>query len=53
MAVVGLFRRVANTTSASPNIVVAPKFMNELKRLPDDVLSFNKAIEEVGFRKEA
>ncbi|KAF4813289.1 Cytochrome P450 monooxygenase ATR2 [Colletotrichum tropicale] len=34
------------TTRASPNIVVAPKFMNELKRLPDDVLSFNKAIEE-------
>ncbi|KAL0935965.1 ent-kaurene oxidase [Colletotrichum truncatum] len=34
------------TTRASPNIVVAPKFMNELKKLPDDVLSFNKAIEE-------
>ncbi|UQC79553.1 cytochrome P450 [Colletotrichum lupini] len=30
----------------SPNIVVARKFMNELKRLPDDVLSFNRAIEE-------
>ncbi|WYZ35209.1 hypothetical protein EsH8_I_001485 [Colletotrichum jinshuiense] len=34
------------TARKSPNIVVAPKFMNELKRLPDDVLSFNKAIEE-------
>ncbi|KAF6835727.1 ent-kaurene oxidase [Colletotrichum plurivorum] len=34
------------TTRASPNIVIAPKFMNELKRLPDDVLSFNRAIEE-------
>ncbi|GKT81246.1 cytochrome P450 [Colletotrichum tofieldiae] len=30
----------------SMSIVIAPKFMNELKRLPDDVLSFNKAIEE-------
>ncbi|KAF4782347.1 cytochrome P450 [Colletotrichum scovillei] len=34
------------TARKSPNIVVAPKFMNELKRLPDDVLSFNRAIEE-------
>ncbi|KZL75866.1 cytochrome P450 [Colletotrichum tofieldiae] len=34
------------TSTKSTNIVVAPKFMNELKRLPDDVLSANKAIEE-------
>ncbi|KAJ0158815.1 Ent-kaurene oxidase [Colletotrichum tanaceti] len=34
------------TARKSPNIVVAPKFMDELKRLPDDVLSFNRAIEE-------
>ncbi|KAK1999549.1 cytochrome P450 [Colletotrichum falcatum] len=34
------------TTKKSTSIVVAPKFMDELKRLPDDVLSFNKAIEE-------
>ncbi|GKT48263.1 cytochrome P450 monooxygenase ATR2 [Colletotrichum spaethianum] len=35
------------TARKSTNIVVAPKFMDELKRLPDDVLSFNKALEEV------
>ncbi|KAK2026053.1 cytochrome P450 [Colletotrichum zoysiae] len=34
------------TTKKSTNIVVAPKFMDELKKLPDDVLSFNEAIEE-------
>lgn len=34
------------TTKKATNIVVAPKFMDELKRLPDDVLSFNEAIEE-------
>ncbi|KAJ0313165.1 hypothetical protein COL5a_004016 [Colletotrichum fioriniae] len=39
------------TARKSPNIVVAPKFMNELKRLPDDVLSFNRAIEEVSLRQ--
>ncbi|OLN88210.1 Ent-kaurene oxidase 1 [Colletotrichum chlorophyti] len=39
------------TARKSPNIVVAPKFMDELKRLPDDVLSFNKAIEEAMFAK--
>lgn len=31
----------------SPVIVVSPKYLNELKRLPDDVLSFAKAIDEV------
>ncbi|KZL82211.1 cytochrome p450 [Colletotrichum incanum] len=34
------------TSRKSMSIVIAPKFMNELKRLPDDVLSFNKALEE-------
>ncbi|KAK1983621.1 cytochrome P450 [Colletotrichum cereale] len=34
------------TTRKATNIVIAPKFMDELKKLPDDVLSFNKAIEE-------
>ncbi|KAK2016757.1 cytochrome P450 [Colletotrichum eremochloae] len=34
------------TTKKSTNIVVAPKFMDELRKLPDDVLSFNGAIEE-------
>lgn len=41
----------AKSPAESPNIVVAPKFMNELKRLPDDVLSFNRAIEEVSLRQ--
>ncbi|KAI9146717.1 Cytochrome P450 monooxygenase ATR2 [Paramyrothecium foliicola] len=34
------------TANKLPNIVIAPKFMDELKKLPDDVLSFNRAIEE-------
>ncbi|KZL83889.1 cytochrome p450 [Colletotrichum incanum] len=34
------------TSMKLTNIAVAPKFMNELKKLPDDVLSVNKAIEE-------
>ncbi|OHF00854.1 cytochrome P450 [Colletotrichum orchidophilum] len=34
------------TARKSPNIVVAPKFMNELKKLPEDVLNFNRAVAE-------
>ena len=40
----GIFRVIKS--SSTPIIVVAPKYLNELKRLPDDVLSFDYAIEE-------
>jgi hypothetical protein len=33
-----------------PVIVISPKYLNELKKLPDDVLSFDGAIEEVRVR---
>ncbi|KAK1993977.1 cytochrome P450 [Colletotrichum falcatum] len=35
------------TAMKSTNIVVNPKYMNELQKLPDDVLSVSKAVEEV------
>ncbi|TDZ61446.1 Cytochrome P450 monooxygenase ATR2 [Colletotrichum trifolii] len=34
------------TTRSSDSICVPPKYLPELKKLPDDVLSFNKAIDE-------
>ncbi|KAK2025270.1 cytochrome P450 [Colletotrichum zoysiae] len=34
------------TAIKSKNIVVNPKYMNELQKLPDDVLSVSKAVEE-------
>ncbi|KAH7374568.1 ent-kaurene oxidase [Plectosphaerella cucumerina] len=40
----GLFRLA--TASLSESIVVSPKYLAELKRLPDDVLSFSGAINE-------
>lgn len=33
--------------SESPCVVVAPKFLPELNKLPEDVLSFTAAIQEV------
>lgn len=32
----------------SPCVVVAPKFLPELNKLPEDVLSFSAATQEVG-----
>ena len=31
----------------SQSVVISPKFLDELKRLPDDTLSFSKAVDEV------
>ncbi|KAK1753823.1 putative cytochrome P450 E-class, group IV [Echria macrotheca] len=41
----GVFR-IVTSRSKSPVVVVAPKYLAELKKLPDDVLSFDGAIEE-------
>lgn len=43
----GLFRIV--TPNASSVIVVSPSFLGELQKLPDDVVSFDAAIDEVSF----
>ncbi|KAH8895907.1 cytochrome P450 [Thozetella sp. PMI_491] len=40
----GIFRII--TSRKSPVIVLAPRYLQEVKSLPDDVLSFNAAIEE-------
>lgn len=36
------------TPPGEDNILIPPKFMPEVKTLPDDVLSFPKAIAKVG-----
>ncbi|PSR87239.1 ent-kaurene oxidase [Coniella lustricola] len=41
----GMFR--LTTTRESPMVVLSPRFLNELKDLPDDVLSFSGAIDEI------
>lgn len=40
-------RNTANIDLESQSVVISPKFLDELKRLPDDVLSFSKAVDEV------
>lgn len=40
----GVFR--VTTSKKSPVVVVAPKFLSELRKLPDEVLSFDGAIAE-------
>ncbi|ORY00362.1 ent-kaurene oxidase [Clohesyomyces aquaticus] len=35
------------TSDGTTSIVVAPQFLTELRKLPDDVLSFPKAVEEI------
>jgi hypothetical protein len=37
----------ADAAIESQVVVISPKFLNELKKLPDDVLSFSQAIDEV------
>ena len=37
----------ADELATTPVVVVAPRYLNELKKLPDDVLSFDAAIAEV------
>jgi len=42
----GVFR--VTTTKERATIVVSPKFLGELQKLPDDVISMRAAIQEVG-----
>ncbi|KAK0610797.1 cytochrome P450 [Immersiella caudata] len=41
----GVFK-LLTTRTTTPVVVVAPRYLNELKKLPDDVLSFDAAIAE-------
>lgn len=38
-----------NGDQGEDNVVIAPRFLPELRKLPDDVLSFPKAVEKVSF----
>lgn len=41
---------VTDSLKVSESIVVSPKYLAELKRLPDDMLSFSGAVNEVSLK---